>query len=115
MYLYVILFNAPSQDKRFKMSDYFLYSMSVIVVCAFAVSRKKKTVLDWALAAAGLFLGLYLVADLWRFSWANKPIWTVVASLLFAAAVVWGIRQHFRRRRNRHDNQPNIHIHNHPN
>jgi positive regulator of sigma E activity len=98
--------------RGFIMEEYFMISLVGILVCAAMVSRKKKSVLDWTLAAGGLFIGLYLVADLWRFSFANEPFWIVLATLAFIAAVAWGIRQHFRRRRNRHNDQPNIHIHN---
>jgi positive regulator of sigma E activity len=96
------------------MEYYFFPSLVVIVICALAVSCKKKTALDWTLAAAGLFVGIYLVIDLWKFSLANEPFWTILATLAFIAAVAWGIRQHFRRRRNHQQNQPTINIHNHP-
>ncbi len=80
------------------------------------MSRKKKNLLDWALAAVGLFGGVYLVVDLWKFSLANEPFWTVIATLAFAAATAWGVRQHYRRKRNRQqNNQPQIQIHNHIN
>jgi uncharacterized membrane protein YgdD (TMEM256/DUF423 family) len=96
------------------MEEYFVVSAVGILVCAALVSRKKKSVLDWALAGVSLFVGVFLLADLWRFGLANKPFWTVVVTLLFTGGVAFAVRQHFRRRRNRHDNQPTIHIHNHP-